>query len=231
MEHLMTAADPPPNPSGWPVPPDPTKLTQDAVDRLEKALTTYIDGQLAVRDERLRGIDTATNLRLGTVDHLPSQMDEKVARLSDLMDEKFQGVQTQFHDRDTLAERESALNKTALDAAFKAQQEAVAAALKAQQEAAARQDEANQKAIDKSEVATSKTIVTNQELAAAQLAAMARNQDDLKDRVVRMESTKVGANENRTGMYAAIAAIGGILAIVLIIAAALATRAPTVVAP
>jgi len=167
--------------------PDPTELTDKAIARAIAALTDYIDGQLAVRDERLNGIDTATSLRLDALPAISREIDSKIGRVEDLHDEKFASIQTQFSERDTRSERESRDNKVAVDAAFAAQKEA-----------AAKQDEANAKAIDKSEKATAETIKTNQELNAAKTDALTKALDEVKFEVRGISATKVGAIENRT---------------------------------
>jgi len=129
--------------------PDPTELTDRAIARLEKSLTSWFEGQLAIRDERLRGIDEATKLRLDAVGQTADAFSEQVDRLREVHDEKFHSVQVQFVERDTRQEREAKDNKIAVDAAFAAQKEA-----------AAKQDEANAKAIDKSEIATKELLRT-----------------------------------------------------------------------
>ena len=162
--------------------PDPTLLTDAAIAKAVAAMHDYIDGQIQVRDERLAGIDKATELRLRRIDHIDDLV-ESIARIDALiighwtldderwkarfqhddtgealLSERFRSIETQFRERDVLAQRESQLNKIALDAAFSASKEAVAAALTAQKEAAGKQDEGNQKAIDKSEIATNEKI-------------------------------------------------------------------------
>jgi cobalamin biosynthesis Mg chelatase CobN len=157
-------------------------------------------------------MDVATALRLKELDNLHIVIRDEVGHLERLHDQKFVKVDATFLERDKLASRESDLNKVALDAAFKAQQEAVAAALKAQQEAAARQDEANQKAIDKSEAATEKTITTNQELAQSRLDALTKALDETKVRITVIEAVKSGNVEQKSEgrqSTAALVAIAG----------------------
>lgn len=197
--------------------PDPTELTDRAIARLEKALLSHIDSELAIRDERLKGIDEATRLQLAQFEQIPAQTDEKIAARAALVDVMFGAVQVQFKDRDTLSQRESALNKVALDAAFNASKEAVAAALTAQKEAAAKQDEANAKAIDKSERATAETISTNLALTRSTTDGLTKGQDELKLSVAGLVAGRAGAKEDRTALYQVLAAaaiiIGAIIAI------------------
>ena len=167
--------------------PDPTELTDRAIARLRSELIEYITGQLAIRDERLGGIDEATKLRLNAVTEIPNQIDEKVGRLKDLVIEKFDSVQRQFLERDTRSERESRDNKVAVDAAFAAQKEA-----------AAKQDEANAKAIDKSEKATAETIKTNQELNQAKTDSLTKAIDEVKLDVRGITVQRSAASETVT---------------------------------
>ena len=180
--------------------PDPTELTSRALTRIEKTIHDYIDAQVSIRDERLRGIDAATQLRLDTINHIPGRIDEKVATLSALTDERIRSIGVQFVERDTRAEREARDNKVAVDAAFAAQKEA-----------AAKQDEGNQKAIDKSEIATAEKIEKLAELFRTTVGGLSDKIEDVKDRVGRIESTKVGATENRTGLYAMLGIIASLL--------------------
>lgn len=168
--------------------PDPTIATNDAVERAILAIRDYIDGQLQVRDERLSGIDRATELRLTGITDIPNQIQAAINHLASLVDERFASVQTQFLERDTRSERESRDNKVAVDAAFAAQKEA-----------AAKQDEANAKAIDKSEKATTETIKTNQELSRATTDALTKSLDEVKLAVSRIESSKLGGSATVAG--------------------------------
>ena len=211
--------------------PDPTELTTRAVNALdaavkdrETAFKEWVQGQLTVRDQRMDSMDEATTLRLQVIDGIPTLIKTEVAHLSDISDVRFDGIQVQFKERDTRSEAVEKLNKVALDAAFAASKEAVAAALTAQKEAAAKQDEANAKAIDKSEKATAETIKTNAELGNTRLDALAISLNDIKDRVVRIESTKAGAAENRSGTNANVAlVVSGILVLIAIVTFLLVT--------
>lgn len=187
------------NGSSQPI-PDPTVATNDAVARGDKSERDYVDGQLAIRDERLRGIDRATELLSQTVNRVPSEVTKEITHLHGLMMEKFKSVATQFTERDTRSERESKDNKVAVDAAFAAQKEA-----------AAKQDESNQKAIDKSEKVVTDAINKLQDSFKTSNDNLQGQINDLKLSQGRVDATKAGATENRTenrdsraGVYAAI---------------------------
>jgi hypothetical protein len=195
--------------------PDPTELTDRAIARLRQEIIDIIEAQLAIRDERLRGIDEATKLRLAGMDGLASEIDTKVGRLGDVHEEKFKSIATQFTERDTRAERESRDNKLAVDAAFAAQEKLAIA-----------QQASNAEAIDKSEKATAETIKTNQELNKATTDILTKSLDEVKLAVTRIESTKVGSTESRMALYAGIGVLALIIGTVIGVVAALATAAP-----
>lgn len=195
--------------------PDPTLLTDAAIAKAIAAMRDYVDGQLDIRDERLRGIDRATELRWPTVEDLPDQIADAVGHNRALTDEKFASIAIQFSERDTRAENDKRDGKVAVDAAFAAQKEA-----------AAKQDESNQKAIDKSEAAMAEKITTLSDLYSAGTGSLAGKIDDLKERVARIESVKVGATESRTGVYASIGVAATLFFVLLAIVGFLATRVP-----
>ena len=143
--------------------PDPTLLTDKAIDRATEAIHQYIDGQLAVRDERLSGIDEATRLRLVAVETVPSQIDEKVGHLADLTTERFNA-----------AERLRVEQK-------KDTKDAVDAALSAAKEAVKEQTTASERSIAKSEGATSKQLDQIQETFTTAIDGLRRSIDDLKE--------------------------------------------------
>lgn len=147
-----------------------------------KANRDYIDGQIEVLVERLRGIDHASAILAESVDKIP---EAAISKLRELMDERFVSIETQFKERDTRQERESRDNKVAVDAAFAAQKEA-----------AAKQEETFSKSIDKSELATAETISKLQALTTTQDKGLSDKIDDLKERVQRIESLKAGAVES-----------------------------------
>lgn len=186
--------------------PDPTIATKDAVALAVTAERDYVDGQLEVLRERLAGIDRATELRLGGIEGIPQQIEEKVRHLADLMDEKFESVQTQFKERDTRSEREARDNKLAVDAAFAAQEK----------QAVAQQD-ANTEKIDKSERSTSDTIKTNQELSRATTDALTKSLDEVKLTVAALVAAKAGVTEQRVEQRAGTSSVYGLIGAVAVL--------------
>jgi len=211
--------------------PDPTAAVNAAVERAVSAERDYVNGQIKVLEERLRGIDVATRLLNESVNRVPTDIQKETANLSAVVLEKFVSIALQFSERDTRSERESRDNKVAVDAAFAAQKEA-----------AAKQDEANQKAIDKSEKATAETITKLGELFQSTTDAINGKIDDVK---VRMNALEISMNsiiaaggaardtrsEHRQGISSAghiIGIITGVFGLlVLIIGLVLASRGIT----
>ena len=148
-----------------------TSLQHEVDVRLQLREQVILE-QLATRDERLSGIDEATKLRLSGVEGIPSQIDEKVSRLHDVVEEKFESVSKQFAERDTRSEREARDSKLAVDAAFAAQEKS-----------AAKSDETYQKGFDKSEAATAENINKLAQLVQTNMAGLGQTLSDLKDRV------------------------------------------------
>jgi chromosome segregation ATPase len=160
-------------------------LTTEQLIRSVQAERDYVDGQLDVIRERLRGIDTATRLLNETVNRTPTDIQKEITHLRELSDEKFHSVGTQFAERDTRQEREARDNKVAVDAAFAAQKEA-----------SSEQNKSNTLAINKSEVATGETINKLAELFKSTTDALAAQIADLKDRLTTIEQYRAGGVDN-----------------------------------
>lgn len=187
--------------------PDPTVLTTAALTRGLASERDYLDAQLDVLRERLRGIDRATELLNHTVTQVPTDVQKEVQHLRELTEVRFGSIVTQFHERDTRQERESRDSKVALDAA-----------LAAQKDAAHQQNNSNSLAINKSEQATTETISKLAELFKTATDGLSGKLDDLKERVVQLESIKRGGKEQLAGIYA----LGGFIAVLIVLAGFLA---------
>jgi cation transport regulator ChaB len=193
--------------------PDPTILTTEALARAIASERDFVIGQLGIRDERLRGIDTATRVLNETVNRVPTDMQKEIQHVREITDEKFDSVGTQFKERDTRSERESRDNKLAVDAAFAAQEKQAAA-----------QNKSNAEAINKSEIATAETINKLAELFKTTTDALRRDLDDIKLAVGDIQARRLGVADSRTSQRSdSQIAIGvfGLILTALIIALAL----------
>lgn len=219
---------PPLSPDGGSRPvPDPTALTDKAIERLESSLRAEFKGELAIRDERLSGIDEATRLRLQTIEHVPGHIDDEIGHTKELVlaqiaaDRRFSAAEVahlrevddiRFQAAERLASRESELNALALAAAFAAQKEA-----------SAKEAEYTRIASIKSESATAQAIDKLGELFATQTRGLGDKVDDLKDRVGRIESVKTGQVEQRAAgadtRTSVIAVITVVIAVVIALVA------------
>jgi hypothetical protein len=114
---------------------DPTALTQAAVERAASASRDYVDGQIGIIKERLRGIDRATVVLNDIVTKVPTDlqtaqstilrlMDERDRRVAGEVGELDQRIEARFEANEKLAQTESNLNQTALAAALAAQEKA-----------------------------------------------------------------------------------------------------------
>ena len=195
--------------------PDPTELTDRAIARLEKQLTLYIDGEIKAIEARLDAQDKAQSTREVSVEIIHEEIQRRVQQLQELHEQKFAAIQVQLAERDARVASEKKDAKLAVDAAFAAAKET-----------GALQEKANREAIDKSERATSETIKTNQESSRASLASLSKGLDEVKDRVTRIESAKVGGTENRTNFYATIGLIATVTFLFIAIFGFILARTP-----
>lgn len=108
--------------------PDPTERTNQALLRemasLREILLSRIDGQRDVFDARISGMDKAITLLQTITDRQSADVDKKVGNLERLHQEKFNGIHTQFVERDVRVEQTARDTKTAVDAALAAQEKA-----------------------------------------------------------------------------------------------------------
>jgi hypothetical protein len=186
--------------------PDPTSLTTAALHRE----ITALQNEIKVRFETNDGEIVRLNLqRLEEFGALKELLLSKIDGLAVLTNEKFEGTERQRIEQknDT---------KAAVDAALTAQKEAVK-----------EQTTASDRSIAKSETATGKQLEQQQETSATAIDGLRRSIDDLKERIQEVATIangtvaqKVGAREDRSGLYLGIGSFVG-LAIVLLTAVGL----------
>jgi chromosome segregation ATPase len=180
----MEEHDRPPYNGGFRPVPDPTVLTTQLVNAAVSALREVLEA-------RLDGYDTAIQLLQGATDRLPARMDEKVNHLRELADTKFDGIQTQFRERDTRTDQSAAAATTAVNAA-----------LQAQKEAAGTQTEQFGEATRKSEDRFTKQIDQQGELLRTATKGLEDKINDLKDRFNRGEGVGIGTADAHTSSQA-----------------------------
>lgn len=142
---------------------------------------TKIQGQHDLFGSRLDGMEKAVTLLQNISDRIPAQMDDKVAHLRNLHQEKFDSITTQFVERDVRTEQTAAGVKIAVDAALQAAKEAVG-----------EQNRSFALATAKSEAATTKQI----DAQALSIQTAYKGLDDkiidMKDRLTRIEAMGLG---------------------------------------
>jgi cation transport regulator ChaB len=175
----------------------------------------YLNARLAMVLQMLADRDRAIDVLSVTVNRVPTDVQQAVANLKLLIDERFKSIETQFKERDTRQEREARDNTVAVNAAFAAQKESALA-----------QDTSNAKAIAKSEAATTESINKLGELQSTTTQALSEKVDDLKDRITTVESLRMGQQDQRVerraisgmaGIWAGVAASLGLGALSIII--------------
>jgi predicted nucleic acid-binding Zn-ribbon protein len=136
-----------------------------------------------------------------TVDTLRTAVMQELANLRTLIDE-----------RDVRYQQRYDASQKALDAALLAADRAVRAALQAANEAVAKTESASDKRFELLNELRS-GVATEDQLEALKAVVTA-----LTDRINRAEGRIGGARENRTGIYAALTALGVVVTIVVVVA-------------
>ena len=177
----------------------------DAVQASVPALRNLIE-------QRLGAMDLAAQVLARSIEKFPSDLDRAVSNVREVLlgetkrvqnttEEKFTAVSGSLENiREVLLaeiKRVQSVTEekfTAIDGTFSSNALALTAALAAQKEAAAEQNKSNTLAITKSESSTKETIAANAVQAQTGLASLENQFDDIKERVVRIESAGVGDN-------------------------------------
>jgi cobalamin biosynthesis Mg chelatase CobN len=178
----------------------PTPGTNDA------ATMADLHNQLAwlrqLVETRLDAMDRATDVLADNVNRVPTVLDREMSKVRELTEEKFQGIEKQFSERDVRTR-----------AAELAAQTAVNAALQAQKEAAAAQNESNAAAITKSEAATVKQIDGILALLASNTKAIDEKFGAINGRLDRSEGKSGGTSASITMLIAVIGVVMAVLAV------------------
>jgi len=171
--------------------PDPTLLTTAQLTRETAALHALLDaesgGRAAVLNGRIDAVERAGVLLQVIADRTPAQIDDKVANLKTLHDERFRSIQLQFDERDVRTEQTSRDSKVAVDAALQAAKEAVG-----------EQNKSSALAIAKSDAATTKQIDQLGTLIQSTIAGINAQISDQKERLTRIEGEGSGRQTEDT---------------------------------
>lgn len=193
-----------------------------ATEQLDReGVRRHIHGLREILETRLDGMDKAIALRQSAMDHAWSHVDEKIAavqavqeqrvlNLSDTYGERFNSIQMQFKERDVRTDQSSKDSKVAVDAALQAAKEAVG-----------EQNKSSALAISKSEASITKQI----DQLGQQIQAITKASDDkftdVKERLTRIE----GGSQGGKAMWGYVAAGFGFLLTLLTIGALVFDRA------
>lgn len=171
--------------------PDPTVRTIEQLQRevatTREILEARLKGDREVIETRLGGNDTAVKLLQTAMDKIPLLVKDEVAQLKELHGEvfgslrteiqtRFDGIDTQFQERDKRTEQLSLADKTA-----------IAAALQAQKEAAGATNESNSVALIKMETNFTKLLDQLFTLQKTGVANIDEKINDVKSRLDRGE--------------------------------------------
>lgn len=148
-----------------------------------------------------------TDALMREVANLKQLVFERIDRNAQVSEQKFGSIDKELQ----LNERQRVEQK-------KDTKDAVDAALTAQKEAVKEQTTASERAIAKSETSTTKSIEQLGEKFDTAFEGQRRETADLKDRINKTEGKTTGSEITVTKFYGAIAAVGTILAIIVLIA-------------
>lgn len=185
----------PMGPQGSTPVPDPTSLTTDQLRREITALNTLISTRLDAMDKAVSVLQLIADKQ-----PKPDVLQERTIALRELIMERFQTDSVKFVELDKRTEALTAAGKIAIDAAFKAQQEA-----------ASKQESQFTKQIDQS-----------RELLQTSIGALTGQLNDLKSRLDRGEGSDRGidkqidkSSNHMALLFAGIAAAIGVFSFVL----------------
>lgn len=187
MPDTSTPVVPSPSLNDWRPVPDPTTLTNEAVQKavaaLDELTRARIEGDRREVQTRLSGMDKAVDVLAAWRDRLPEVVRAEVAHLERLLTERFttydvrfEGIDKQFEERDKRTEQLTLASSKAIDAA-----------LQAQKESATETKKSGDLSIAKSENSTAESIRQLQTLFQTSNGSLADQIADLKGRLDRGE--------------------------------------------
>ena len=127
-------------------------------------------------ETRIDAIEKAIQVAHDDLVRVPTEVMKQVGHLKELHDEKFNGIEARFQERDVRFAQKDRDMKTATDAAFQSASAAVA----------------------KSEAVTAKQIDQQSNLIQTETRALGGQISDAKERLTRLESTGIGEKGGKT---------------------------------
>ena len=186
-----------------------TDLTRvpTAVDRQILSLREVLEARLDGMDRDNKGIHAYLETRKEDIreqiNHLRDLVVSEVNKLAAVTEEKFEGVNGQFDERDTRTDQRAGDTKLAVDAAFAAAKEATA----------------------KIEAGFTKQIDAMIAIIDTKTANLAGGLGDLKDRMTALESRGIGSKDGIgsigsivMGAFSILAAIAAVASVIIILA-------------
>lgn len=143
--------------------------------------TPQRDPTIATTEQLLREIKSAREYMEKALVGVQDVISARIVGMDRETDERFKSIAMQFNERDARVEHTSSQNKLAIDAALQAQKEAVL-----------EQNRANALAVAKSEAAFTKQIDQIGALINAMSKSADERNDDLKNRVSKIETSSTG---------------------------------------
>jgi len=205
--------------------------TPSLEDRLERRRREFLEDLAGVKElleQRLAALDKSIKLAADGLASIPDSTEAERRKLEGETARQFAAEREYVLGQIEIARAEtrrtgdvSQEKFNAVDALFASNALALAAALAAQEKAVAAQNDSNTLAISKSESSTKETIAANAAQAQTGLASLADQLTDIKERVVRIESTGAGAASTRTdqrlNLGTVIAAVAVLIALVSLV--------------
>jgi hypothetical protein len=187
------------------------------ISNLRDNLDSRISGETAVMNARIAAIDHATVVFQENLTRVPTAVDKAVSNLAalhgekfsgveKLLTEKFAGVEKQFRERDVRVDTSATQTKLAIDAALQAAKEAVG-----------EQNRSSALSISKSEAGTAKQIDQLGMLLQSATKALDEKNDDLKERLTRLEGQQLGGSTKTTEWHQSTGLIISAIAILMTI--------------
>jgi chromosome segregation ATPase len=182
---------------------DPTPRTVQQIYREIASLKELVFTRLDALERKQEDFEADVTRVPTEVMKAVTALDAVVEERLRIRDERFCKVESLSQTRLAGIEAAMAARKEAVEAHFKAGENAVAAALAAQKERVDDQNRAAATAIAKSETATSRQLEAQSAQSHASAVALDQRIADMKDRLTRLESGAAGATSERAELRAA----------------------------